>query len=80
MSFLPQRPYIPLGTLRNALVYPGSPDAFTDADVRRALERCDLQGLIPKLDRVERWDKELSLESRSASRSRVSSCRVGLLG
>jgi putative ATP-binding cassette transporter len=52
MAFLPQRPYIPLGPLRNALVYPGAPDAFTDADVRQALERCDLRGFIPKLDRL----------------------------
>ncbi|MDO8399306.1 MAG: ABC transporter ATP-binding protein/permease [Bradyrhizobium sp.] len=61
MAFLPQRPYLPLGTLRNALSYPGATDAFPDADVRKALERCDLGSLIPKLDRTERWDKELSL-------------------
>ena len=29
---LPQRPYLPLGTLRNALSYPSPPDAFLDAD------------------------------------------------
>ncbi|BAR57888.1 putative ATP-binding cassette transporter [Bradyrhizobium diazoefficiens] len=61
MAFLPQRPYLPLGTLRNALSYPSPPDAFLDADVRQALERCDLGNLIPKLDTTERWDKELSL-------------------
>ncbi|HEX6259440.1 MAG TPA: ABC transporter ATP-binding protein/permease [Woeseiaceae bacterium] len=61
MAFLPQRPYLPLGTLRNALSYPGSPDAFSDAEVRQALERCDLGNLVAKLDRTERWDKELSL-------------------
>ena len=61
MAFLPQRPYLPLGTLRNAMTYPGPPDAYPDGDVRLALERCDLGNLIPRLDRVERWDKELSL-------------------
>src|SRR5664279_708780 len=61
MAFLPQRPYLPLGTLRNALSYPSPPDAFPDADVRQALDRCDLGNLIAKLDQVERWDKELSL-------------------
>jgi vitamin B12/bleomycin/antimicrobial peptide transport system ATP-binding/permease protein len=61
MAFLPQRPYLPLGTLRNALSYPSPPDAFPDADVRQALERCDLGNLIAKLDKVERWDNELSL-------------------
>jgi putative ATP-binding cassette transporter len=61
MSFLPQRPYFPLGTLRNALSYPAPPDAFPDADVRQALERCDLGNLVTRLDQEERWDKELSL-------------------
>lgn len=61
MAFLPQRPYLPLGTLRNAVVYPSPPDAFSDAEVGHALERCGLGNLIPKLDQVERWDKELSL-------------------
>jgi putative ATP-binding cassette transporter len=61
MAFLPQRPYLPLGTLRNAVTYPGPPDAFSDADVRQALERCDLGNLVTKLDQEERWDRELSL-------------------
>jgi putative ATP-binding cassette transporter len=61
MAFLPQRPYLPLGTLRNAMTYPSPPEAFSDADVRRALERCDLGNITGKLDQVERWDKELSL-------------------
>lgn len=61
MAFLPQHPYLPLGTLRNALSYPSPPDAFSDTELRRALERCDLGSLVPKLDNTERWDKELSL-------------------
>ena len=61
MAFLPQRPYLPLGTLRNAVTYPSAPDAFSDVDVRHALDRCDLGSLVTKLDQVERWDKELSL-------------------
>jgi len=61
MAFLPQRHYLPLGTLRNAVTYPGPPDAFSDADVRQALERCDLGNLVTKLDHEECWDRELSL-------------------
>jgi putative ATP-binding cassette transporter len=61
MAFLPQRPYLPLGTLRNAVTYPSPPNAYSDADVRQALRRCDLGSLVPKLDREERWDRELSL-------------------
>ncbi|MDP1749129.1 MAG: ABC transporter ATP-binding protein/permease [Reyranella sp.] len=61
MAFLPQRPYLPLGTLRNTVTYPSPPDAYSDAELRRALERCDLGSLVAKLDREERWDRELSL-------------------
>jgi len=61
MMFLPQRPYLPLGTLRAALSYPASPDAFDDADVRAALERCGLGEFVDMLDNQERWDKTLSL-------------------
>jgi len=61
MMFLPQRPYLPLGTLRAALSYPASPDAFDDADVRAALERCGLGEFVDMLDKQERWDKTLSL-------------------
>jgi putative ATP-binding cassette transporter len=61
MAFLPQRPYLPLGSLRNAVTYPSAPGTFCDADLQQALERCDLGNLVTKLDRTERWDKELSL-------------------
>jgi putative ATP-binding cassette transporter len=61
MAFLPQRPYLPLGTLRNAVTYPSPPNAFSDADVRRVLERCGLGNLVGRLDVEERWDRELSL-------------------
>jgi putative ATP-binding cassette transporter len=61
MAFLPQHPYLPLGTLRNAMAYPNRPDTYSDTELQRALERCDLGNLVPKLEDVERWDKELSL-------------------
>ena len=64
MVFMPQRPYLPLGTLRAAVVYPAEPDRFDDAAVRAALERLDLAHLAPSLDRVERWDRQLSLDEQ----------------
>ena len=39
---MPQRPYLPLGTLRAAVSYPDGPERFDDAAVRAALERVDL--------------------------------------
>ena len=61
MAFMPQRPYLPLGTLRYALTYPSSPTDFSDDDLRLALERCGLDALVATLDQPGRWDKELSL-------------------
>lgn len=61
MMFLPQRPYLPLGTLRAAISYPASPETFDDAQVRGALERCGLGEFVEMLDRHERWDRSLSL-------------------
>lgn len=61
MMFLPQRPYLPLGTLRAALSYPASPDTFEDAEIRAALERCGLGEFVDMLDKHERWDKTMSL-------------------
>ncbi|HVL70361.1 MAG TPA: ABC transporter ATP-binding protein/permease [Beijerinckiaceae bacterium] len=59
--FMPQRPYLPLGTLRAAICYPAAPDGFPNETVRWALGRCGLSDFIESLDREERWDKMLSL-------------------
>jgi len=62
--FLPQPPYLPMGTLRSALAYPDKADRFSDADVKSALERVGLSRYLPELDKEERWDKVLTLEER----------------
>ncbi len=62
--FLPQPPYLPMGSLHNALAYPDPADRFSGEDVKAALERVGLGRLAPSLDKVKRWDKELSLEER----------------
>jgi putative ATP-binding cassette transporter len=64
MMFLPQRPYLPLGSIRAAVAYPSAPDRFQDADVKDVLERVQLDHLIPLLDEHERWDKSLSLDQQ----------------
>ncbi len=61
MMFMPQRPYIPLGTLRAGLTYPDAPDRFDDAAQVAALERCGLPHLVPRLGEEDRWDRVLSL-------------------
>jgi putative ATP-binding cassette transporter len=64
MTFMPQRPYLPLGTLRAAVCYPAAPAHFEDAAVIAALERVDLGHLVPSLERTERWDRQLPLEEQ----------------
>jgi vitamin B12/bleomycin/antimicrobial peptide transport system ATP-binding/permease protein len=61
MMFLPQRPYLPLGTLEEAVSYPKGLGNFSRADIAAALERVNLGGLVEMLGKHRRWDKELSL-------------------
>jgi putative ATP-binding cassette transporter len=61
MMFMPQRPYLPLGTLRAAITYPDSPDAFPSEDVEAALKRVGLAEFVDALDVEARADKSLSL-------------------
>ena len=59
--FLPQKPYIPLGTLRDALLYSGhSNGREDDAELNEALSVCGLQRLAGRLDDVENWSLQLS--------------------
>jgi putative ATP-binding cassette transporter len=60
IAFLPQRPYMPLGTLRQALCYPETGEATDDDTLRGALTRCGLRRLIPRIDEEENWDNVLS--------------------
>jgi putative ATP-binding cassette transporter len=60
IMFVPQRPYLPLGSLRNAIAYPSGPDRFDDATLRAAMERCGLAHLGGRLDEEGRWDQTLS--------------------
>lgn len=61
MMFMPQRPYLPLGTLRAAITYPEPPDAFTTAEVEAAVKRVGLADFLDSLDVDTRLDKNLSL-------------------
>jgi vitamin B12/bleomycin/antimicrobial peptide transport system ATP-binding/permease protein len=59
--FMPQRPYLPLGTLRAAVSYPAAPDTFEEDKIHAALDRCGLAEFADQLDADDRWDKKLSL-------------------
>ena len=57
--FLPQRPYIPLGTLRHAVTYPAA-EPLPDAAIRAALADAGLGYLVPELDCDMQWAQRLS--------------------
>ena len=58
--FLPQKPYLPIGTLKDTLCYPDSPDQHPDAECARALEACGLGHLVPRLAEAANWSLVLS--------------------
>jgi len=61
LLFMPQRPFLPEGTLRAALCYPQAADAFDPAIVRRALECAGVAWLAPRLDEHDTWEQALPL-------------------
>jgi putative ATP-binding cassette transporter len=60
MLVLPERPYLPIGTLREAVTYPEPSDGYSDREIRDALERVGLAALAGRLDDSEHWQQHLS--------------------
>ena len=60
LLFLPQKPYLPLGSLRRALYYPGTA-AGSDAALQAVLVKVGLDKLVTRLDEVDDWSRILSL-------------------
>ena len=58
--FLPQRPYLPIGTLRSVVSYPMPADGVDDATLREALEAVGLPSLVGRLDEAGHWALQLS--------------------
>jgi putative ATP-binding cassette transporter len=58
--FLPQRPYLPIGTLRRVVSYPITLDVAQDAALREALEAVGLEKLAARLDEAGHWALQLS--------------------
>jgi len=58
--FLPQRPYIPLGTLRHVITYPNPVEAFDQAEITQVLVDAGLPKLVDRLDRDDNWPMCLS--------------------
>ena len=73
IAFVPQRSYLPLGTLREALLYPAGDATVSTETITAAMKRCGLSYLVKRLDDSdERWDQTLS----GGERQRVAFCRL----
>ena len=60
LLFLPQRAYLPIGTLKHAVAYPAQDDAIDDARVREAIAAVGLAHLADDLQREDNWAQVLS--------------------
>lgn len=60
LIFLPQKPYLPLGSLKEALLYPNN-DSFDEVYLNKVLERCLLHKFKDQLNVVKNWSHTLSL-------------------
>ncbi|MBB6221470.1 putative ATP-binding cassette transporter [Rhizobium leguminosarum] len=60
LFMLPQRPYIPSGTLRRAVAYPGAADSWTSDEIKAALDKVGLGYLNDKIEEDAPWDQTLS--------------------
>ena len=58
--FLPQRPYLPIGTLRDVVSYPMPAGGVDDETLREALEVVGLPELAGRLDEAAHWALQLS--------------------
>jgi len=55
LFFMPPRPHLPTGTLRNAICYPSSRRVFPQQQIEQALRLAGLENLIDQLDQKENW-------------------------
>ncbi|GLH77012.1 ATP-binding protein [Bradyrhizobium sp. SSBR45G] len=60
LFMLPQRPYVPSGSLRRAVAYPGAAEDWSVEQVGEALHKVGLDHLKEKIEEEAPWDQTLS--------------------
>jgi putative ATP-binding cassette transporter len=60
LMLLPQRPYIPMGSLRDAIAYPAEAIDIGDEPIRDALKAVGLNALVGRLEDRDNWQMQLS--------------------
>lgn len=58
--FIPQHPYFPNASLRDALAYPEPAENYDEATLQQALRDALLPQLVDQLDQVDAWSQKLS--------------------
>ncbi|SFS25202.1 ABC transporter ATP-binding protein/permease [Pseudomonas sp. NFACC42-2] len=58
--FLPQKPYLPIGTLKAVLSYPQDDSVYSAERYAQVLETCRLPHLVERLDEANHWQRMLS--------------------
>jgi putative ATP-binding cassette transporter len=61
IAFVPQRPYLPLGTLAEAVLYPRDQKVSVPVGLPQVLEQVGLHRLVGDLNKVDSWSERLSL-------------------
>jgi putative ATP-binding cassette transporter len=61
LMMLPQRPYLPIGTLHAAIVYPGEDASFDPDRIRQVLKEVGLPQFAGRLNEEAHWNRMLSL-------------------
>jgi putative ATP-binding cassette transporter len=69
--FLPQKPYLQVGSLRDVMCYPDWSGKFDDAQLQQLLSDCGLPHLAPRLNEQHNWALELSV----GEQQRIGFCR-----
>jgi vitamin B12/bleomycin/antimicrobial peptide transport system ATP-binding/permease protein len=62
--FLPHQPYLPIGSLREAVSYPSPVGTFSDEQITDALRVIGLDHLVHRLDDTEPWEQQLSIDEQ----------------
>lgn len=60
IMFLPQKPYMPMGTLAEGIMFPQTSNSNLRPLLESVLHDCHLDNLIPHLDEVAHWSEKLS--------------------
>jgi putative ATP-binding cassette transporter len=64
LFFMSPIPYLPTGSLLEAIYYPKTSEAFSRAELEKLMKKAGIKELISELDRVEFWEKRLSREQQ----------------